>query len=361
MKLLQTYTLGKIKLKNRVVMAPMTRSRAINNIPNDLMAEYYSQRSGAGLIITEGTAPSPNGVGYPRIPGIYSDAQVEGWQKVTEAVHEEGGKIFLQLMHTGRVGHPLNMPEGARHIAPSAIKLEGQMYTDQEGPQDYPTPRAMTGEEIEEAIHEYRQSAINAIKAGFDGVEIHGANGYLIEQFLNTATNIREDKYGGSVENRNRFAIEVATEIANAIGSDRTGIRLSPYGVFNGIEAYDGIDEAFEQLASELGKLNLAYIHIVDHSSMGAPDLKENIKSRIHKTFGGTVIVSGGLDAQSAEKALQNNLGELAAFGRPFISNPDLVYRIKNDIEWADADSSTFYTPGEEGYTDYSMANASMR
>ncbi|MEM1414506.1 MAG: alkene reductase, partial [Myxococcota bacterium] len=261
-------------------MAPMTRSRALGNVPNALMAEYYAQRASGGLLITEGTAPSPNGLGYPRIPGLFSDEQVEGWKLVTDAVHEKGGRIFAQLMHVGRVGHPHNLPEGAELVAPSAITCPGDMYTDAEGPQPHPEPRAMTKDDVQAAIGEFVSASENAIRAGFDGVELHGANGYLIDQFLNAGTNQRDDEYGGSDENRARFALEVARAVSAAIGAQRVGIRLSPRGVFNDMSVWDTHDEAFELYARELGKLNLAYLHLVDHQAMGAPEVPEALKTR---------------------------------------------------------------------------------
>jgi N-ethylmaleimide reductase len=351
--LFSKYKLGNIELQNRIVMAPMTRSRAIDNVPNQLMVDYYKQRSGAGLIVTEGTSPSPNGLGYPRIPGIFSQPQTEGWRNVTDAVHEQGGKIFIQLMHTGRVSHPDNMAEGTSVLAPSAVQLSGEMYTDKSGPQAYPIPKEMSKAEIDAAQNEYVQAAKNAIEAGFDGVELHGANGYLIDQFINTASNKRSDEYGGSGENRCRFAIETAQKVAAAIGPERTGIRLSPYGAFNDMEIFDGLEETYEYLAGELGKLKLTYIHIVDHSSMGAPEVTNSVKQKIRNAFGGTIIASGGFDGEKAEIALNKGDGDLVAFGRPFISNPDLVLRIENNKEFTDPDFDTFYTPGEKGYTDY--------
>jgi len=358
MKLFEPYKLGSIELKNRLVMAPMTRSRAIGNIPNGLMAEYYRQRSGAGLMITEGTAPSANGLGYPRIPGIYSAAQVEGWKTVTNAVHAAGSKIFMQLMHTGRVSHPENMEEGTEIVAPSAIAFADEMWTDTKGMQPYPTPKAMTQGDIDQAQEEFVNAARNAIAAGFDGVEIHGANGYLVDQFINPASNKRTDKYGGTVENHSRFAIEVAKKVAAAIGSEKTGIRLSPNGAFNGMVVFDQVDETYEYLAGELGKLNLAYIHTVDHSSMGAPGVSETVKSKIRKAFGGPIIASGGLEKATAEAILTENKAELVAFGRPYLSNPDLDFRLKNNLPMQSPDFSTFYTPGEKGYTDYPVAVA---
>ena len=356
MKLFSNYSLGNIELKNRIVLAPLTRSRAINNIPNELMAEYYRQRATAGLIITEGTSPSANGLGYARIPGIFNEEQIEGWKKVTDAVHQEGGKIFLQIMHTGRVSHSENMAEETEILAPSALALAGEMYTDSQGMQAYPIPKEMTLKDIENAQNEYVQASINAIAAGFDGVEIHGANGYLIDQFINTASNYRTDDYGGAKENRSRFAIEVAQKVVASIGAEKTGIRLSPYGVFNGMENFEGLEDTFEYLAGELGKLKLAYVHIVDHSAMGAIEVKDSVKSKIRQSFGGTYIVSGGLDRAKAETALEENKGELAAFGRSFLANPDLPFRLENELELNTPNFDTFYTPGEKGYTDYPFA-----
>ncbi|WP_239524930.1 alkene reductase [Leptobacterium flavescens] len=357
MKLFSTHKLGNIELKNRIVMAPMTRARANGNIPNDMMATYYAKRADAGLIITEGTAPSPNGLGYARIPGIYSQSQINGWKKITKTVHNNGGKIFMQIMHTGRVSHPLNMEEGARILAPSAIALSGEMYTDQEGLKPYPTPEAMSIEEIKQAQAEFVEAARNAIEAGFDGVEIHAANGYLANQFLNPASNQRNDIYGGSAENRNRFVIELAEQVANAIGADKTGVRLSPYGVFNDMEIYEGIDEAFISLARELDKLKLVYLHLVDLSAQGAPEVPQSIKDSIRSAFKGNVIINGGLNKDTAEATLNEEKGELVAFGVPFISNPDLVYKIENDLELNAPDPDTFFTPGIEGYLDYPTLN----
>lgn len=353
MKLFESYKLGSVELKNRLVMAPMTRCRAIGNIPNNLMAEYYSQRSGAGLIVTEGTAPTANGLGYARIPGIYSAAQVEGWKIVTDAVHKKGAKIFVQLMHTGRVSHPENMEMGTEVLAPSAIAFNDQMWTDSKGMQPYPVPKEMTLNDIEREQLGFVLAAKNAIAAGFDGVEIHGANGYLIDQFINTASNQRNDNYGGSPENRSRFAIEVAQKVAAAIGADRTGIRLSPNGAFNGMEVFDSAEDTYGFLATELGKLKLAYIHIVDHSSMGAPQVDDTIKAKIRKSFGSTIIASGGLDKVSAEALLTGGKAELTAFGRNYLANPDFDLRLKNDLSVQAPDFSTFYTADEKGYTDY--------
>ncbi len=346
-------TLGKLQLKNRIVMSPMTRSRAIGNIPNALMEKYYGLRAGAGLIITEGTSPSPNGLGYARIPGVYSDAQVQGWSKVTDAVHRNGGKMFVQLMHTGRVSHPANMPAGSKMLAPSAIATPGEMWTDSNGQQPYPVPSAMTEAEIAQTITEYANSARQAIKAGFDGVELHGANGYLIDQFFNTASNQRTDRWGGSVENRIRFAVEVAKAAVAAIGAECVGMRISPYGVFNGMAPDEKMDALYLRLIEELNKLNLCYIHVVDHSSMGAPEVSPELKAKLRANFKGKYILSGGYDAVRANADLDASKGDLVAFGRPFISNPDLVNKLQSGAALTPPDFSTFYTPGEKGYTDY--------
>jgi N-ethylmaleimide reductase len=357
--LFSSFNLGTVQLKNRIVMAPMTRSRAIGNVPNELMVKYYADRADAGLIITEGVSPSPNGLGYARIPGLYSEAQIAGWKQVTDAVHAKGGKIFAQLMHTGRVTHPLNLSGSAEVVAPSAIAAANtQMYTDQAGMQPLPVPRALRTDELPDVIHEYVHSAKAAIQAGFDGVELHGANGYLLDQFLNPASNQREDAYGGSADNRNRFVLEVAAAVAEAIGADRTGIRLSPFGAFNDMISDEQTGSQFEALAAGLGKLKLAYLHIVDHSSMGAPAVPQEVKDAMRVAFGGTLILSGGYDAIRAEAELSAGKGELVAFGRPFIANPDLVKRLVEGIELSAPDTNTFYTPGEAGYNDYPTASA---
>jgi N-ethylmaleimide reductase len=337
----------------------MTRSRATGNVPNDLVVKYYADRADAGLIITEGASPSPNGLGYARIPGMYSEAQIAAWKKVTDAVHAKGGKIFVQLMHSGRISHPLNLPASAEVVAPSAIAAANtQMYTDAAGMQSLPVPRALRTDELPDVIHEYVHSAKAAIAAGFDGVELHGANGYLLDQFLNPASNQREDAYGGTADNRNRFVLEVATAVAIAIGADRTGIRLSPFGAFNDMISDEQTGAQYEALAVGLGKLKLAYIHIVDHSSMGTPAVPQAVKDAIRKAFDGTIILSGGYDAARAETDLKSDKGELVAFGRHFIANPDLVKRLAEGTELSAPDPNTFYTPGEAGYTDYPTASA---
>lgn len=353
-RLFTSYKVGATDLKNRIVMSPMTRCRAIGNVPNDLIAEYYKQRSGAGLIITEGTSPSPNGLGYARIPGIYSKEQVEGWKKVTSAVHDNGGKIVVQLMHTGRISHILNMPEGSRVLAPSAVKPAGQMWTDAQQMQDFPIPKEMTTEELLQTKDEFVTAAKNAIEAGFDGVELHSANGYLLEQFLSPASNIRTDNYGGSIENRCRFVLEVAKGVADAIGEKKTGIRLSPYGVASDMPHYPEIDATYSYLSEELYKLDIAYIHIVDHSAMGAPVVPLEIKNVIRNNFKNTIIISGGYDKERAEADIERGLGNLVGFGRPFINNPDLVDRLNKNLPLSqELHMDLFYTADEKGYTDY--------
>jgi N-ethylmaleimide reductase len=347
------YILGRITLKNRIVMAPMTRSRAIGNIPNQMMAEFYSQRADAGLLITEGTSPSPNGLGYARIPGLFNQEQVTGWRKVTGQVHNKGGHIFVQLMHTGRVSHPLNMPPDAKIFSSSAEAIKGEMWTDQKQLQPYPVPLEMTHDDIQDTIAEFVKSAKLAVEAGFDGVELHGANGYIIEQFINPTLNKRTDQYGGSIENRIRFVLEIAQKTAEAIGADKLGIRLSPYGVSAGLGMYDKIDETYSLLAEKLNALGLVYIHVVDHSSLGAPEVKLSVKTAIRNNFKGTLILSGGYDSVKAEQDLKEKKGDLVAFGRYFISNPDLVHKLKLGEHLQKADATTFYTPGEKGYTDY--------
>jgi N-ethylmaleimide reductase len=355
--LFEPTNLGKLPLKNRIVMAPMTRSRAVEgNTANALMAEYYAQRADAGLIVTEGTSPSPNGTGYARIPGLWSTRQVDGWKKVTSAVHAKGGTIFVQLMHTGRIGHPLNLEPGAQLVAPSAIAAEGTMFTDAQGPQPYPVPHAMDEAEVWAAIDEFTKAARNAIAAGFDGVELHGANGYLLEQFLSPHTNQRADAWGGSVEKRIGFVIEVAKRVVAAIGAERVGIRLSPYGAGGSMKPYTEIDQTYLELVTSLARYGLQYIHLVDHSSMGAPKVPESIKRALRRAWPRTVILAGGLDRSLAEAALASGKGDLLAFGRPFLANPDLVARMQRNLPLNEPDRATFYTSGRKGYTDYPVA-----
>jgi N-ethylmaleimide reductase len=352
--LFESYNLGAIALANRTVMAPMTRSRsAHNSAPDALVAKYYEQRATAGLIVTEGTSPSPNGIGYARIPGLYNEEQVQGWRLTTDAVHKAGGKIFVQFMHTGRVGHQDNLPAGARVVGPNVDVCPGEMWTDKGGLQPHTVPVEMTESDIAQAVQEYATAAKLAVKAGFDGIELHAANGYLMEQFLNPNVNKRTDGYGGSAEARNRFTLEVADACVKAIGADKVGIRISPYGVFNGTGAFEGVEAQFLELTSKLSDMGLVYLHLVDHSAMGAPPVPAEFKKKLRAAFARTFIAVGGFDAQSAEKVLQDKDADLIAFGRPFISNPDLVARMKAGAAISAPDMSTFYTPGGKGYTDY--------
>ncbi|MBS0321179.1 MAG: alkene reductase [Proteobacteria bacterium] len=345
--------LGPLTLQNRLVMCPLTRSRALSNVPNALMAEYYGQRSSMGLIVTEGTSPSPNGLGYARIPGLFSAAQVEGWKAVTAAAHAGGARIFCQLMHTGRIAHPLNLPPGARVLAPSAVVAPGEMWTDAQGLQPHPVPIAMTLDDIATARDEFAQAARNAVAAGFDGIELHGANGYLLEQFIRPNTNLRTDAYGGAIAGRARFVLEVVKAAVDAIGGDRVGIRLSPYGVFNDMPLYPDMESDYAWLAQALDASGLRYVHLVDHSASGAPPVTDSIKATFRRVFTRTLILSGGYDAVRAERDLQAGRGDLIAVGKPILANPDLVHRWKTGAPLNAPDASTFYTPGAAGYTDY--------
>jgi N-ethylmaleimide reductase len=344
---------GPLALQNRLVMSPMTRNRAINNIPNELMAEYYAQRASVGLIITEGTSPSPNGLGYARIPGIFSNAQVDGWSRIVAGVHAEDARMFVQLMHCGRIAHPLNMPAGARVLAPSALQAAGEMYTDAQGMQPNAMPQAMSEADIRSTVEEFAQAARNARTAGFDGVELHGANGYLLEQFLRPSSNKRTDGYGGSIENRARFVLEVADAVIAAIGKDRVGIRLSPYGVFNDMPAYPQTESDYTYLAEQLNARGLLYIHLVDHSSMGAPAVPDSIRLMLRGLSHCDLILSGGYDLARARSDLAADKCDLIAVGRPILANPDLVARWQTGAALNVPDMSTFYTPGPKGYTDY--------
>jgi N-ethylmaleimide reductase len=346
--------LGPLELPNRVVMAPLTRCRAHGNVPNELMVEYYRQRAGAGLIISEGTSPSPNGVGYPRMPGIWSREQVTAWSKITKVLHDGGSKAFMQVMHCGRMAIAENLPAGARVLAPSAVPANAMMRTADDRKVNLPVPEEMTAADVAHAIGEYVTAAVNAREAGFDGVELHGANGYLIEQFISPQTNQRSDRYGGSIANRCRFVLEVAEAVAAAIGADRTGIRLSPYGVASDMRPYPEVDETYAYLAEALDKMGIIYIHTVDNSSRGAPPVPMAMKETIRATFGKTVIISGGYSRERADADLQSGLGTLVAFGRPFINNPDLVERLRHG--WplsSDLKEEYYYTADEVGYTDY--------
>lgn len=351
--LFSTAKLGKLNLQNHLVMSPLTRSRAIGNVPNQLMSTYYEQRGSAGLVITEGTSPSANGLGYPRIPGIFSTEQVAAWDSITRAVHAKGAKMFVQLMHCGRIGHPLNLPPGARVLGPSAIAAAGEIYTDAEGMKQNALPQAMTETDINTAIAEYALAATNAVAAGFDGIELHAANGYLLEQFIRPTSNQRTDGYGGAIENRVRFPLEVVDAAIKAIGKDKVGIRLSPYGVFNDMPPYAAMEADYTYLADQMNLRGLLYIHLVDHSPMGAPPVPAAIKEMFRSKFKGALILSGGYDAARAEADLAAGKCDLIAVGRGFLANPDLVVRWKSGAAENAPDMGTFYTPGAKGYTDY--------
>lgn len=360
--LFDKFSAHSLQLANRTVMAPMTRSRATPaHTPNALMATYYGQRATAGLIITEGSSPSPNGLGYARIPGLYNSAQVNAWKMTTTAVHSAGGKIFVQLMHCGRVAHVANLPEGAEVLGPDTAVCPGEMYTDERGMQPHSAPRKMSEADIAQAVQEYASSAKLAIDAGFDGVELHGANGYLIEQFLNPLINLRNDDYGSGIDARNRFALEIAHATIAAIGRDRVGMRLSPYGVFNGSGEFAAVETQYLALAKALSAQGLLYIHLVDHSSMGAPPISADFKLKLRECFHGLFILSGGFDQARAEQALREKRGDLVAFGRPFLANPDLVARMRGNMPLNAPDNSTFYVPGAKGYTDYPALRTSTK
>jgi len=282
-----------------------------------------------------------------------SPKNIAGWKLVTDAVRPKGAKMFMQFMHCGRVGHPLNLPAGARVLGPSAVAAAGDMYTDAEGMKQNAMPQAMTETDIRTAIEEFAQGARNAMAAGFDGIELHGANGYLLEQFIRPNSNLRTDRYGGSIENRARFVLEVADAVIKAIGKDKVGIRLSPYGVFNDMPLYDAMEADYTWLAQQLDARGLAYIHLVDHSPMGAPPVPDSIKKMFRGTFKGKLILSGGYDAARAESDLAAGKCDLIAVGRPFLANPDLIARWKSGAAVNQPDMDTFYTPGAKGYTDY--------
>jgi N-ethylmaleimide reductase len=352
--LFQAFSSPALTLANRTVMSPMTRSRAVEaNTPNALMAEYYAQRAGAGLIVTEGTSPSPDGLGYARIPGLYNAAQVAGWKLVTDAVHARGGKIFVQLMHTGRVTHVANLPAGARVVGPTDVACPGDMWTDGAGMQPHSAPHALTEAEIAGVVAEYAQSARLAVEAGFDGIELHAANGYLIEQFLNANVNTRSDGYGGSPAARNRFALEVARACVAAIGAHKVGIRLSPHGAFNATGTFPEVEVQLLALTRELSSLGLAYLHVLDHSAMGAPAVPAAYKAALREAFQGVFILAGGFDGDTATAAVANGQADLIGFGRPFLANPDLVERLRRKAELNAPDFGTFYTADAKGYTDY--------
>lgn len=346
-RLLAPVRLGRLALKNRMVMAPMTRSRAgFDGTPGELAAEYYAQRASVGLIVTEGTQPSDDGQGYLATPGIYSDAHVAGWKSITSAVHDRGGHLFIQLMHAGRMSHPDNTPHHRRGVAPSAITPGAPMFT-AKGMQDIPVPRALTTEEVRQTVADFRFAARRAIEAGADGVEIHGANAYLIQQFLAPSANTRTDEYGGSIENRARFAIEVATAIAGEVGADRTAIRLSPgmalWGIDEGVEG----PALYRYLVAELGKLGLAYLHVTHQGN--APLLAD-----IRKLWTGTLILNRpGRPRDGIGTDVASGLADLEAYGQMVLANPDFVARLKIGAPMNDANPNAFFGGDGRGYIDY--------
>lgn len=347
---------GPYTLPNRIVMAPMTRLRAVDSIPTELMAEYYAQRASAGLIITECTMVSPMSHGYMNCPGIYSDAQLAGWRKVTQAVHAQGGKIFLQLWHSGRIAHPALL-NGELPVAPSAIAATGTLHTPV-GKVSLETPRALETDEIPPIVEQFRQGAVNAIAAGFDGIELHGAFGYLIDQFLQDGANQRTDRYGGSIENRARFLLEVVTAVSQAAGSERVGIKLSPSNTFYGIQDSDP-QATFGYVIQRLSQLGLAYIHLMEPSEQDLDngDVIESVISIFHALYDGLIITNGGYNRTSGDAILASEKADLVSFGKPFIANPDLPQRFAADSELNEPDVSTFYGTDdahlEKGYTDY--------
>lgn len=348
--------LGPLALPNRIFMAPLTRCRASEgNVPNDLNAEYYAQRSSAGLIISEATSVSAAGYGYPNTPGIHTAAQVAGWKRVTEAVHSKGGHIYLQLWHVGRISHPAYQREGALPVAPSAIKPKGQVFTGT-SMEEYVTPRALETSEIPGIIAEYVHGAELAKQAGFDGVEIHNANGYLLDQFLRTGTNRRGDRYGGSVQNRAHLTLEVTEAVAGVWGGERVGIRFSPAGVFNDMSDANPL-ETFGHVLRELNRFGLAYAHITRVTAQDiAHGAAEGVGPKeLRPAWNGKVVTAGGFTLESGNEALAEGWADAIAYGVPFLANPDLPERFRGNAALNTPDESTFYASGPQGYTDYSF------
>jgi len=351
--LLSRYGLGELALKNRMVMSPMTRSRALDgNVPNPLAATYYAQRAGAGLIVTEATQVSPQGVGYIRTPGIHSAAQVAGWRAVTDAVHRAGGKIFAQLWHVGRISHP-EFHGGALPVAPSAIAADGTVFTSQ-GPAKMVAPRALETHEIPGLVAQFRAGAENAKAAGFDGVELHGANGYLLDQFTRDGTNQRTDAYGGSIANRVRFPLEVTQAVIDVWGRERVGYKISPNGGFNSMSDSDPI-ATFSYLTEQLNRLGILYLHATEGIAgpMALPAGVVPAAPVLRRLFKGTLILNGGYDAQSANAAIARGEADLIAFGVPFLANPDLPIRYERQAPLNAPDQATFYAGEQKGFTDY--------
>ncbi|MCX9074518.1 MAG: alkene reductase [Candidatus Methanoperedens sp.] len=353
MNLLTRYRLGDLELSNRIVMAPMTRSRAVkDNVPNPMAVTYYVERATAGLIITEGSQVSPQGIGYVRTPGIHSQKQVEGWKKVTDAVHKDGGKIFLQLWHVGRVSHP-DFLGGELPVAPSALRVEGEVYTPL-GKKKFVTPRPLELDELPDIIEQFRKGAQNAKAAGFDGVEIHGANGYLLDQFLRDGSNQRTDRYGGSLQNRIRLPLEVTEAVVSVWGEDRVGYRISPHFLFSSMSDTNP-RQTYSIFAEELNRIGLGYLHMIEPvgGRMGttAPDVR--LAPIIHEIFEGTLILNGGYDTSSGNEAIEKGDADLISFGVLFLANPDLPERFRKNAPLNSPDVSTFYMGEEKGYIDY--------
>jgi N-ethylmaleimide reductase len=345
--LFSPYRLGNVELSNRLVMAPMTRSRAVEgNVPSPMAPTYYAQRAAAGLIITEATQVSPQGVGYIRTPGIHSAAQVAGWTAVTDAVHRAGGKIFLQLWHVGRISHA-DFHGGELPVAPSALAPQGEVFTAQ-GPQKMVTPRALALAEIPGIVAQFRNGAENAKAAGFDGVELHGANGYLLDQFTRDGANKRTDAYGGAVENRARFPLEVTEAVIDVWGAERVGYRISPNSGFNSMSDSSPI-RTFSYLTEQLNRLGIAYLHVIDPVADGA----KRVSPVLRRKFDHTYIVNGGFDRDSADAAIRNGEADLVAFGVPFLANPDLPKRYRTKAPLNVPDQATFYAGEGKGFTDY--------
>lgn len=350
--LFEPYALGAIQLSNRIVMAPLTRNRAATGfVPGDLNAEYYGQRASAGLIITEASQISQQGQGYQDTPGIYTQAQINGWRKVTAATHEKGGRIVVQLWHVGRISHVDLQPTGGAPVGPSAIRAEVKTFVNN-GFVDVSEPRALELEELAGIVDDFRQAAANAIKAGFDGVEVHGANGYLLEQFAKDGSNVRTDAYGGSVENRARLMLEVTAAVAQEIGADRTGIRISPVSPANGISCSDPQPQ-YDYIVDQLNALGVAYIHVVEGATGGERDVAPFDYGSLRHRFSKTYIANNGFDLGLATSHLAEGKADLIAFGRPFIANPDLVERLESGAPLAEVNAATIFGGGAEGYTDY--------
>ena len=341
---------GGLELPNRIIMAPLTRNRAgEGNVPQDMNVEYYRQRASAGLIVSEGSQISPQGLGYPGTPGIHSDAQVEGWLKVTAAVHKEGGLIFCQLWHVGRISHTSLQIHGDLPVAPSALKPNGQIFT-YTGLQDFETPRALTTDEISGIIADYVRAARNAKLAGFDGVEIHSANGYLLDQFIRDCTNQRQDQYGGDINNRMRLLLEATEQIVAVWGKDRVGVRLSPENSFNDMTDSNP-QQTFNAVATRLSDFPLAYLHILEGDMMTGERRLDYMGLR--QCFNGYYMANNGYDFDTANAAIADNRADLVAFGKLFIANPNLPYRFAHQLPLNTPDSATFYGGDERGYTDY--------